>query len=73
VKAGEAEIKTGPFGTQLKASDYQESGTPVINVRNIGFGNIREDKLEYIGDHTVRRLVRRSRFFGQSDKLRLAG
>jgi type I restriction enzyme S subunit len=57
VKAGEAEIKTGPFGTQLKASDYQESGTPVINVRNIGFGNIREDKLEYIGDHTVRRLA----------------
>lgn len=36
VVAGEAEIKTGPFGTRLHASDYVEDGTPVINVRNIG-------------------------------------
>lgn len=56
VARGEAELKTGPFGTQLHASDYTESGTPVINVRNIGFGNIREEKLEYISDDTVRRL-----------------
>ena len=34
----EAETKTGPFGTQLKASEYVEHGTPVINVRDIGFG-----------------------------------
>ena len=38
VDRGEAELKTGPFGTQLHASDYVEYGTPVINVRNIGFG-----------------------------------
>jgi type I restriction enzyme S subunit len=56
VKAGEAEVKTGPFGTQLHASDYVESGTPVINVRNIGFGGIRPEKLEYIADETVKRL-----------------
>ncbi len=56
VASGEAEVKTGPFGTQLHASDYVESGTPVINVRNIGFGGIRADKLEYIADETVRRL-----------------
>lgn len=56
VASGEAEVKTGPFGTQLHASDYVESGTPVINVRNIGFGGIRTDKLEYIADETVRRL-----------------
>jgi type I restriction enzyme S subunit len=56
VAAGEAEVKTGPFGTQLHASDYVESGTPVINVRNIGFGGIRPDKLEYIDDATVKRL-----------------
>jgi type I restriction enzyme, S subunit len=53
---GQAEIKTGPFGTQLHASDYVEKGTPVINARNIGFGSIREDKLEYISDETVKRL-----------------
>jgi len=56
VDSGEAQVKTGPFGTQLHASDYVESGTPVINVRNIGFGNIRKDKLEFIADDTVQRL-----------------
>ena len=53
---GEAELKTGPFGTQLHASDYVETGTPVINVRNIGFGEIREEKLEFIAEETVQRL-----------------
>lgn len=56
VERAEAEVKTGPFGTQLRASDYVETGTPVINVRNIGFGNIRHDKLEYIPDDVVTRL-----------------
>lgn len=27
---GEVELKTGPFGTQLHASDYVHEGTPVI-------------------------------------------
>ena len=48
VTNGELELQTGPFGTQLKASDYTESGTPVINVRNIGYGSIRPDKLEHV-------------------------
>lgn len=56
IEKGEAEIKTGPFGTQLKASDYVDKGTPVINVRNIGFGTIVEEKLEYISDITRDRL-----------------
>ena len=56
VDRGEADIKTGPFGTQLKASDYVGLGTPVINVRNIGFGRVVEEKLEYIDETTVERL-----------------
>jgi type I restriction enzyme S subunit len=52
----EVEIRTGPFGTQLHASEYTELGVPVLNVRNIGFGSVLEDKLEHIGDETVRRL-----------------
>src|SRR5262245_62729385 len=56
VDRGEAELKTGPFGTQLHASDYVEEGTPVINVRNIGFGSVVPEKLEYISDETVGRL-----------------
>jgi len=56
IDSGEAQTKTGPFGTQLKAGEYVEHGTPVINVRNIGFGTIKPDKLEYLADDTVRRL-----------------
>lgn len=48
ISRGEAEIQTGPFGTQLKASEYVVSGIPVINVRNVGFGDIRDADLEYI-------------------------
>lgn len=55
---GEAELTTGPFGTQLKAGEYVESGTPVINVRNIGFGDIREADLEFLGPETANRLSR---------------
>jgi type I restriction enzyme S subunit len=56
VATGEAALKTGPFGTQLKASDYTADGTPVINVRNIGFGSIKADKLEFISPSTRDRL-----------------
>lgn len=41
VEAGIADIQTGPFGTQLKANEYTPEGTPVINVRNVGFGDLR--------------------------------
>ncbi len=53
---GEVEIKTGPFGTQIKASEYVESGVPMINARNIGFRQMRADKLEHLSEETVRRL-----------------
>ncbi len=56
VDAGAAEIQTGPFGTQLKASSYVDEGTPVINVRNIGFGTLRQEKLEFVGEETAERL-----------------
>lgn len=52
----EIEIRTGPFGTQLKASEYVEHGIPVINVRNIGFGNLRPEKLEYVPNQVALRL-----------------
>lgn len=50
------EIKTGPFGTQLKASEYVKHGTPVLNVRNLGFPSVNADKLEMVGDETLERL-----------------
>ncbi|MDF0645390.1 MAG: hypothetical protein P0111_15270 [Nitrospira sp.] len=51
-----AEIQTGPFGTQLKASDYVDDGTPVINVRNIGYGRLKPEKLEFVSEETAERL-----------------
>lgn len=50
VRAGEAHLQTGPFGTQLAASEYVHEGIPVINVRNVGFGDIRADDLEYVNE-----------------------
>lgn len=56
VDKGIADIQTGPFGTQLKASDYVEHGVPVINVRNIGYSDLRPEKIEYITDQKSDRL-----------------
>lgn len=56
VASGEADLQTGPFGTQLKASDYVEEGTPVINVRNVGFGNVRNRDLEFLDEEMSHKL-----------------
>ena len=36
-------IKTGPFGTTLKAAEYSSDGIPLISVREIGYGVLRVD------------------------------
>ena len=56
VREGVISIKTGPFGTQLKAAEYQKSGTPVLNVKNLGYGSVSKAKLDYVGSETVDRL-----------------
>lgn len=48
IESEEISLQTGPFGTQLRAADYTETGIPVINVRNIGYGSIRHEKLEFL-------------------------
>jgi type I restriction enzyme S subunit len=58
VLTGEAELTTGPFGTQLKAAEYVETGIPVINVRNVGFGEVRTEDLEFVSEQTATRLNR---------------
>lgn len=52
--AGHLGFQTGPFGTQLRAADYSERGIPVINVRNIGYGDVRPEKLEYLSEERAR-------------------
>ena len=56
VETGEASLQTGPFGTQLKASEYVSVGIPVINVRNIGYGHLTNAPVEYVNKQTSERL-----------------
>lgn len=49
-------VKTGPFGTQLSADEYTDGGTPIINVKNIGYGTVNEDDLDRIPDSVKMRL-----------------
>jgi type I restriction enzyme S subunit len=57
VKIGDiASLKTGPFGTQFSAKEYTSEGIPVINVKNIGYGQILENELDYIHESTRDRL-----------------
>jgi len=36
-------VKTGPFGTVLKANEYASTGVPLISVREVGYGSLRVD------------------------------
>lgn len=50
-------IKTGPFGTTLKAAEYSSSGVPVISVGEVGYGAIRlSEKTPHVGAEVVGRL-----------------
>ena len=57
VKSGQVAIKTGPFGTQLKASEYVEKGTPVLNVKNLGYASVVRAKSDHVGQDTLNRLA----------------
>ena len=57
IKLGDiAEFQTGPFGTQLKASEYSEDGIPIINVKNIGYGAILDNDLDRVPNTVCDRL-----------------
>lgn len=50
-------IKTGPFGTVLKAAEYSPEGVPVISVGEVGCGQLRvDDKTPCVGSGVLARL-----------------
>ncbi|MGD9663578.1 MAG: restriction endonuclease subunit S, partial [Porticoccaceae bacterium] len=54
---GGGEIKTGPFGSQLHQSDYEEVGTPVVMPKDIIEGRIEEAGIARVGASHVERLT----------------
>lgn len=55
---GGGDIQTGPFGSQLHASDYVPTGIPSIMPQNIGDNRIDEDGIARITEVDAQRLVR---------------
>jgi type I restriction enzyme S subunit len=51
-------IQTGPFGSQLHASDYTTMGVPVVMPVNIGENRIAEEAIARIPPHEAARLER---------------
>lgn len=56
-KLGEiADVQTGPLGSQLHMSDYQNEGTPIITVEHLGDNRIIHNNLPLVGDEDKNRL-----------------
>ena len=51
-----ADIRTGPFGSVLHASDYVFLGTPIITVGHLGERGITKDNLPHVSDSDKKRL-----------------
>lgn len=52
-----AEVRTGPFGTALKAEEYADDGVPVVAVRDIGYGRVHlSDKTPRVPTNVADRL-----------------
>lgn len=51
-----ADVKTGPFGSSLHASDYVLSGTPIITVEHLGERSITRQNLPLVSEADKQRL-----------------
>jgi type I restriction enzyme, S subunit len=49
-------IQTGPFGSQLHASDYKAQGVPVVNPTHLGIDTVVENSLPLISEEDAMRL-----------------
>jgi type I restriction enzyme S subunit len=51
-------VLTGPFGSNLHASDYRDEGVPLILVKHVGYGSIDEEEMPLVGAHKLDELER---------------
>lgn len=52
----DAGVQTGPFGSQLHASDYVDQGTPIITVEHLGENRIIHADIPHVGNKDKERL-----------------
>lgn len=57
-RRGGGKIQTGPFGSQLHASDYVPVGVPTVMPANIGDNRIVEDGIARVSESDAQRLAR---------------
>lgn len=55
-----AVIQTGPFGAQLGASDFVESGRPIITIGNVQYGGLDMTNLRHVSEDKARQLAQYS-------------
>ncbi len=46
-------VRTGPFGSNLHASDYRDEGTPLILVKHVQDGQVLEHDMPLVGVHKL--------------------
>lgn len=51
-------VLTGPFGSNLHASDYRSQGVPLILVKHVNAGRILDEDLPLVGKHKISELNR---------------
>ena len=56
VASGGGKIQTGPFGSQLHASDYVEAGTPCIMPANMKDNRVNLSEIAFISEKDAKRL-----------------
>jgi type I restriction enzyme S subunit len=51
-------VQTGPFGAQLKSSEFVESGVPVLAIGNVQWGYLDASELKYVTPQKAESLAR---------------
>lgn len=55
-----ADIVDGPFGSNLKASEYQETGIPIIRLQNVKKNRFIDKNIKYVSGEKAKELQRHS-------------
>lgn len=51
-------IQTGPFGAQLNSQEFQDSGVPVLTIRNVQYGGLDVSGAKHVSEDKARQLTR---------------